>query len=461
MTDATISKPKYLLPEWNSKLGKLGIVAAIMISVGIVFARAPMTQVPDALFVSDGFGYYIYLPSVVIDHDLDFSNQITRLPYEGEKRFFATSDITGRRTNQFPIGSAMLWAPFFLLADFAVRLLNMLGAEIPRTGFGFWYELPAYIGSFLYGLVGVWILHRTLRQCFDRIVSDAALVAIVFATPTAYYLFFESNMSHNVALFVMALWCWQLVRIDRTGDTRIRSWLLLGITLGMAALIRPYNGLLGLTAIPVALTCQRAGQTTLFSPARLSSAVMLLLTCCIASLMMMIPQVAVWKYLYGTWIAVPKGSGYEAMSWFGPRVFSYALSGVALWPINLMAFAGLLWAGLQCCGKHDASDENRERLSKKTLCMVAPMMLLSIALVNWFPASSRDWMLGTAFGQRRLVDWSPLMSFGVAWLLSGQGWFSIDRPWVRPAIAVLVVINLFMVPVYLFSDIIPEYGQVW
>ena len=236
------------------------LTLALAVLVAIVFVRAPFTQVPDALFVSDGFGYYIYLPSLVIDGDLDLANQLERLPYEGEKHFFRVSPETGRHTNQFPVGCAILWAPFFILADCVVRTLSAIGVPVDRTGFGFAYELPVYIGSFLYGLAGIYVMRLTLLRILDCRTAEACLFAIVFATPLAYYLWFEPNMSHYAALFLISLWVYQLQRVYESDDRRFLSWLLLGLVLGLAALIRPYNGVLGLTAIPVAVFVSRTAE---------------------------------------------------------------------------------------------------------------------------------------------------------------------------------------------------------
>ena len=53
------------------RMGFWQAIVALLFLLVIVFARAPLRQIPDALFVSDGFGYYIYLPSLILDGDLD------------------------------------------------------------------------------------------------------------------------------------------------------------------------------------------------------------------------------------------------------------------------------------------------------------------------------------------------------------------------------------------------------
>ncbi len=153
---------------------------AFVLVVVIAFLRRPYTELPQALFVSDGFGYYIYLPSAVIDRDLDLSNQITQIPYEGKKQFYQIASKTGRTTNQFPVGSAIFWLPFFLVADLAVVVLGMVGWPVDRSGFGYFYELPVYVGSFAYGLAAIYLMQRTLDRLFPKPIAWASLFGVVF-----------------------------------------------------------------------------------------------------------------------------------------------------------------------------------------------------------------------------------------------------------------------------------------
>lgn len=468
------------------------LAGALLVLVAIVLARAPRTQVPDALFVSDGFGYYIYLPSLVVDRDLDLSNQLTRLPYEGTKRFFQISDKTGRNTNQFPVGCAIFWLPFFLVADGGVLLCQSLGLSIPRNGFGFPYELPVYVGSFVYGLAAIWLMRQILRKLFDHSTADLSLFAIVFATPMAYYLWFEPNMSHSVAVFVVALWVYVLLRIDLAGDRRWTAWILLGIALGLVNLIRPYNGVLGLAAIPVAIdVCRRPGNLSWIRA--LWPAFLRLAVCCTVSIVMLGPQVWMWRMLYGQWFVVPRGSGYEAMSWFGPDLPSFVTSIFAFWPVYLAALTGLIVLGLagvaiqsnpkntsrrlQSPSRAPQEPGTRDELAAREsvsgeirgpfltphaadfVYRTAPWLVLVVAIIVYLVAGSRDWMLGTAFGQRRMVDWSPLLAIGLAVTINWLG-HRIPRPAVAVTLGLLAAGNCVLCVLYLLTDWIPEYGRV-
>src|SRR5690606_22701025 len=65
--------------------------------------------------VSDGRGYYVYLPSLILDGDLDFSNQIKdHWDVDFSEGLLVPNTATGKIGNKYPIGTALTLAPAFL-----------------------------------------------------------------------------------------------------------------------------------------------------------------------------------------------------------------------------------------------------------------------------------------------------------------------------------------------------------
>lgn len=435
-------------------LGLVGLIALV---------RAPYTEIPDALFVSDGFGYFIYLPSVFIDHDLDLSNQVTRIPYEGQKPFFRVSETTGRHTNQFPIGSAILWSPFYLAADASARGLQALGVPIERNGFGYWYELPVYLGSAAFGFVSIALMLRMLRCMFSPPIALASCFGVVFATPMAYYCWVEPNMSHTVATLAITVWVYCLFQIYRLQNSRWSAWVSLGLMLGMVALVRPYNGLLGLVAIPVAVSVfssitAREGSSSLNAWQR---ACPRLVICCLAAFAVLTVQVFVWKSLYGQLFVIPRGSGYEQMQWISPTLGSYLSSVFLYTPLYGLGFLGLILGGRWTSGKRARTDCEQVDVGQDFVQLVAPWMAVVLVLICLVVAASRDWNLGTAFGQRRLVDWSIFFAIGMALLINVLQQYkrlAAVADWVVFGLAVALCC---MAVIYLAKPgLLPEYGRV-
>jgi hypothetical protein len=95
------------------------------------------------VYATDEVQYYVYLRSLRFDGDLDFANDYQRFaelnPRSGiEGSLLQPNRIrpkTGRYGNIAPVGAAIMWAPFFLLADALVHIANAAGMRLPADGF--------------------------------------------------------------------------------------------------------------------------------------------------------------------------------------------------------------------------------------------------------------------------------------------------------------------------------------
>jgi len=103
----------------------------------------------NTIIRGDGVGYYAYLRSLVFDRDLNFKNEYSYFePAFSEDTkpvttTWAKGDVTrtGMVPNTFPVGPALLWSPFYLVAHFVALGLNVLGASIPINGYSLPYQL--------------------------------------------------------------------------------------------------------------------------------------------------------------------------------------------------------------------------------------------------------------------------------------------------------------------------------
>src|SRR5262245_40054990 len=117
------------LPRWTASSGVSFAALSLALLLLIVFIRAPHRRIPSSLFVADGFGYYIYLPPLVIDGDLELSNQLLHQEDQPDQPWYRIVPQTGRPSNCFQIGCAVLWAPFFLASHLVVTSLNRVGVD--------------------------------------------------------------------------------------------------------------------------------------------------------------------------------------------------------------------------------------------------------------------------------------------------------------------------------------------
>src|SRR5262245_57156891 len=138
--------PSNFIPLYPFVLFLICFVSAVVIIVhavdwnwyvvfGILFIFAVYSYSVEKgyKFGSDDSFYYSYVASVVIDHDLDLTNQYhdSGLP----PKFLEVKTPIGAVENVFPIGASFLWLPFFLIAELLAWMLNIFGAAIPMNGY--------------------------------------------------------------------------------------------------------------------------------------------------------------------------------------------------------------------------------------------------------------------------------------------------------------------------------------
>src|SRR6202790_714362 len=124
----------------------------------------------------DGVGYYAYLRSALIDHDLNFENDylagnksfvIPRIDEQGHLlREMYTR--TGHVENHFSVGPAILWAPVLVSVHFAVVLLDRVGAHIPADGYSRPYVLAMSLATASYGFLSLFLTFQMGRKSFEQ-----------------------------------------------------------------------------------------------------------------------------------------------------------------------------------------------------------------------------------------------------------------------------------------------------
>jgi len=90
---------------------------------------ATIPLITSRIYSGDEIQYYAYLRSAWMDHDLQFANEyqwiVDQAPAKQQhfkQAFLDQKNETGYARNDAPIGCAILWAPFFLLADLFARI---------------------------------------------------------------------------------------------------------------------------------------------------------------------------------------------------------------------------------------------------------------------------------------------------------------------------------------------------
>jgi hypothetical protein len=373
---------------------------------------------------SDGFSYYVYLPSWFLYHDMTLAS-VADDCCGGE--FPASTAIvrwpgTNRWVNAHPIGVAVMQTPFFGIAHALTRWTNL-----SPDGFTLYYQHAAGIAGLFWTVAGLWILGEVLRRHFSAAVTVATLVTILFGTNLVHYAVFDSSYSHAYSFFLFAAFLAVAERWNR--DTRLSTAVAAGLVAGLIVLVRHTNALL--------FVC--------FAPALRTDARRLALAAA-TFLVVIAPQLAIYDQATGR--PIVSSYGELGFNFTSPRIIGVLFStqkGLFFWsPVLLLACAGFVIL-------------LRSRSSARRF--VVPSLVF-LALDTYVIASWWDWQFGGSFGHRGFVDALPLFAVGLA---AFYAWAEMARP--RRALVAIVVVcaialNIFQMAQY-WERLLPFSDTTW
>lgn len=454
--------------RWLADRGALVLIALFVLLLPLSTPRISAT---------DEVQYYAYLRSLYFDGDLDFANDYREFarqnPNAGIEALLQPNRIrpaTGLYGNIAPVGSAVLWAPFFLLADLLVRLARLLGAGVPADGFSWPYLAAVCYGSALYGLAGVLLSYRLARRYVSVFAATLACATVWLASPLIFYMYVRMPFSHATGLFLTALfvWIWHETRAKPQSDgtpttagqqdattqnsklqtqnsRSVRAWLLLGLVGGLMTITREQLGLfLLLPAVEALAEYARLlrGRAPLAASARLLGRHALFLLVFAAALT---PQLAAYQILNG--VPRPAGEVSQKFTWcsahwidtlvdYDPApnplcaipddpsaAFPPFAHGAFVWsPVFVPALLGLvlLW--------------RRDR----GLMLLLALVFVVQTYING--ALGTTWHLTGSFGFRRLIECTPIFALGLA-LLAERVQTRWGRAWVLVPALLFVLWN--------------------
>jgi len=341
----------------------------------------------------DGVYYYSWLRSVAVDRNIQFTNEYAQLGVSQPKTH------TGFLGNKYSVGPALLWTPGFLWTH---QIVRGMGYEFP-------YQLAVGATSVLYCLFALILLYRLLNTYFNRETSLASIIGIAGATNLFFYGSLDAVNSHAVSFFASVLFLTFLFQ-------KSKNWFLIGCSLGLIALVRTQDIILGLLAIP-------------YLPKKKIHFVLL------GGLLVFLPQLIAWQLLYGKFWTSPYLGGNEGFNFLQPHVLGVLFSlqnGLITWtPIVLLGFIGL-WM-------------KRTRIPLKFMAFI---VLLQLYLV----ASWSTWWQGASYSGRMFVSSLPLIAFGLANLFSYLSRRKFrGLPFYLSIVLPLTIINFFLIIFFLLK----------
>lgn len=366
---------------------------------------------------SDEIEYFSYLHSVFFDHDLNFRDEYEHfcnadlqncIDSRYKETFLDDHTPTGLQINFGPVGSALLWSPFYLLGHGVALLLDRFGTGVAADGYSMPYIYAISFASLLYGWVGLVLAYLIARDFVGELVAACAAVAVLFATNAVYYLYVAPAMSHAPSLFASSLFVYVWYK---TRGSRMRgawsSWAILGASGALMTMVREQEGLFVLVPIieSLALTVDRLRSSggislSVFRDGVVKEQIRGLATMSVVWFLIFTPQLVVYKMLNGNFL--PAKDVTQKFTWDGAHIADVLFSnlhGLFSWtPLTLVAAIGLLFLW------------RRDRV-------MAAAFILTFAAEVYLLGSFSTWFGGAAFGMRRFVNCTVLFVVGLALLV--------------------------------------------
>ncbi len=408
------------------------LIAAFLLSLPVVTTR---------INASDEIQFFSWLHSWAFDRDADFDNEYRHFHDVGPGRnpgfietFLDAQNEAGRRPNFAPIGSAVLWLPFYAAGHLAAGLSGSV-----TDGLSHPYIAAVTYGSAIYGLLSL-LLSAAIVGRLIRGGGITAAVVVWLATPLLFYMYVAPAFSHACSAFAVALFLWTWLRVRERWS--MAGAVGLGLAGALMAMVREQD--LFFVAGPAVDFLRwsyfrlRPGAAGAAGPLTWPRVARRAMAGTVAFFAGYAPQLAAYQALNGH--PSPTTTVARKMTWSSPHFLEVLFSpqhGLFFWtPLAALALVGLI---VLCVRRPVATAASRDdALPAADVRWIAALLLLMVGLQVYVSGSVESWTVAGAFGQRRFVALTPILVVGIAALLPPPGAGPVRR-WSCALVAVLAI----------------------
>lgn len=371
----------------NQKYHLIVFLFLLIFCVLLIFGRLFTT---GSTIGGDAVYYYSILRSIAVDGNLDLKNEYEYFHSEvsgftGNRKIPeipAENPHTFRLPAKYPIGSAILLLPAFVMTHILMVLLQSLGFAIHPDGYNLFFQAVSALSSLIYAFIGLLLIYKLGKKIFNAGISFIATLGIWLATPLIYYMSMEPLNSQAVSFFTVSLFIYLwYTTLDKR---KLYQWAMLGLAGGLMSIVR-YNDSLFLL-IPL-----------IDSLRKLPSALPGIFLLFVSAVSIISIQLGVNNYFF----ASPFSTGvYEAGFPYltSPKIFYTLFSferGLLFWsPILTFSLVGLVW------------------FAKRTK-LPGILLVISFILQVYIISSWADPSQGDSFGNRILINSGIIFALGL------------------------------------------------
>lgn len=339
---------------------------------------------PNNVLSWDVYGAYLYLPANFIYGDpfLTDWSWIERLneQYNSTPTYyqFWYAD-TGNQVIKYPLGFALIYAPFFFIGHWLAPLLGYA-----QDGFSAPYQWAIVIGHCFYVLFGLWLARKVLLHFYSDRITTWLLLLLFAGTNFFFTTTVMVAMPHGQLFLFYALALLYTIRWHQNPNGR--NSLFLGLSIGLAALIRATEILIVLIPLLWNVT-DKSSFTAKWELLKQQKKQVLIVAISVA--LMGSVQLIYYKLATGHFFIDAYNNAGEGFDFFSPHTLDFLFSARKGWlvytPIFIISFYGF-WL-------------MKKQNSKIFLALFVFTLLNIYILSSW-----TCWWYAESFGQRAVVQ---------------------------------------------------------
>jgi hypothetical protein len=349
----------------------------------------------DRRISADGIGYYEYLPSIFIHHDLnrkDIPVDVNHSKYKRVNDLDMYIDFKERWVNKYPSGTALLQSPFFL-----ATMVLTVRTSTAEDGYQQAFQKSVFYAALFYLFLSLVFLKRLLLSySISTPIIILSQVLLVFATSVLNYVNFESAFSHIYSLFAISAFLY-VARIYFT-QKKLSYFVWACLLLGLIFILRQVNVLIFFLLPFVAgnWSTFREGVVLIFMEKKhLIAGIVLFFSVALI-------QFYLWYLQTGHfWVYSYQG---ESFDFSNPELFNILFSykkGLFVYtPILLFGILGVFYF-----------------LFKKEYFLFSTWIIF-FGLLTYILSSWWSWYYGCSYGLRAYIDYYPIFFLPFALFLN-------------------------------------------
>ncbi len=327
----------------------------------------------------DGYGYYLYLPHLFNEGDLDIKQEwAQKLQDEYCEGIYAYQIVRtekGKELNTYHLGQAFVELPSYVVGDLFARILGH-----KTDGFSKPYYIAFILNALLFIFLGLLYLRKLLLFYFNDKTTAISILVLYLASNIYTTFFLQHDLQHLYLFALNAIFLYHTIQFIR--DDSKKHLLISAIILGLTVAIRPTQVLLGL--FPTILLISTYGVRWAFFKR--------IWIYPVVGFLWNVPQIAYWWIIGGEPFVPNLHSENIVLS--DPNIsdflFSYKKGWLLYSPIFLLAFHGLFI------------------LYRRNKALFWSCLFFLPTYV-WVMSSWECWWYAQSYGSRVMVDVYPVV----------------------------------------------------